>query len=60
MLLGTLLTVACTDMLVTLLKDGYVGMMIQQCRSSLISNGYICLECYQTVHFKVFVIEKLS
>ena len=58
MLLGTLLTVACTDMMVTLAK----GWLCWEDDTAVqeFSNGYMCLECYQTVHVEVFIIGKLS
>ena len=58
MLLGTLLTVACTYMMVTLAK----GWLCWEDDTAVqeFSNGYMCLECYQTVHVEVFIIEKLS
>ena len=58
MLLGMLLTVACTNMLVTLAKGWLCwddDTAVQE-----FSNGYICLEFYQTVHFEVFIFGKLS
>ena len=54
MLLGTSLTVACTDTLVTLAK-GWLCWDDERTVQEF-SNGYICLECYQTVHVEVFII----
>ena len=47
MLLGTALTVACTDTLVTLAK-GWLCWGDERAVQEF-SNGYICLECYRTV-----------
>ena len=47
MLLGTALTVACTDTLVTLAK-GWLCWDDERAVQEF-SNGYICLECYRTV-----------
>ena len=51
---GTSLTVACTDMLVTLAK-GWLCWDDEKTVQEFY-NGYICLECYQTVHVEVFII----
>ena len=47
MLLGTALTVACTDTLVTLAK-GWLCWDDERAVQEFY-NGYICLECYRTV-----------
>ncbi|KAL5489029.1 hypothetical protein EMCRGX_G018073 [Ephydatia muelleri] len=47
MLLGTALTVACTDTLVTLAK-GWLCWDDERAVQEFF-NGYICLECYRTV-----------
>ena len=54
MLLGTALTVACTDTLVTLAKDGYVGMMKEQCRS-FVMDKFVIEPCRSIHHRKVIL-----
>ena len=61
MRLGTSLTVACTDTLVTLAK-GWLCWDDERAVQEF-SNGYICLECHRTVlsihHLKAYLKTEL-